>query len=62
VRVAPTVIEGEPALWVYEAGAEQPAYAIVLTWRDGKLARIRDFRYARYVMPGQVTPGQVIPG
>jgi RNA polymerase sigma-70 factor, ECF subfamily len=52
VHVAPTVIEGEPALWVYEADVEPPAYAIVLTWRDGKLVRIRDFRYARYVMPG----------
>jgi RNA polymerase sigma-70 factor, ECF subfamily len=49
-RVVPAVVEGEPGLWVHESGHDAPAYAIVLTWRDGQLSRIRDFRYARYVM------------
>lgn len=44
-------IEGRAGLWIHEAGSAQPAYAIVLDWRaDGTLERIRDFRYARYVI------------
>jgi RNA polymerase sigma-70 factor (ECF subfamily) len=49
LRAEPAVIEGATGLWVHEDGAAQPAYAIVLEWRDGQLAAIRDFRYARYV-------------
>jgi RNA polymerase sigma-70 factor, ECF subfamily len=50
-RVVPTTVEGRAGLWVHEGGGETPAYAIVLDWdEDWQLRRIRDFRYARYVM------------
>ena len=50
-RVEPAVIEGHAGLRVYESDAATPAYAIVLDWNaDGTLQRIRDFRYARYVL------------
>lgn len=53
-RVEAGAVEGRAAVWVYEGGAAQPAYAVVLDWRDdGTVERIRDFRYARYaVAPG----------
>jgi RNA polymerase sigma-70 factor (ECF subfamily) len=49
LKAVPSVIEGACGLWIHEAGATAPVYAIVLEWRDGQLAAIRDFRYARYV-------------
>ncbi|WP_280155552.1 sigma-70 family RNA polymerase sigma factor [Piscinibacter sp. XHJ-5] len=49
LEAVPSVIEGASGLWIREAGAAEPAYAIVLEWRDGQLAVIRDYRYARYV-------------
>jgi RNA polymerase sigma-70 factor, ECF subfamily len=55
-RVEPAAIEGHPGLWLYEAGATQPAYAIVLGWREGRVARIRDFRYAPYVSGEWLSP------
>jgi RNA polymerase sigma-70 factor (ECF subfamily) len=44
-------IEGRAGLWVREGESTRAAYPIVLEWGDGKgLERIRDFRYARYVL------------
>lgn len=57
-RLAPGTVEGRPAALVWEADWEAgsnastlPAYFILLDWRDAGLTQIRDFRYARYVMP-----------
>lgn len=53
LRMTPMSLEGRPALWVNteaDEGAGAAAYVVVLDWRDGKVAAIRDFRYARYAM------------
>jgi RNA polymerase sigma-70 factor (ECF subfamily) len=45
-------IEGRLAVLVYDKTIQsfQPAYFIVITWRDSQVDYIRDYRYARYVM------------
>lgn len=51
LHMTPMNLEGQPALWVNAEGDEgvgAPGYVVVLEWRDGKIAGIRDFRYARY--------------
>jgi RNA polymerase sigma-70 factor (ECF subfamily) len=48
LRAVPSAIEDRCGLWIHEPLNVQP-YAIVLEWRGGQLAVIRDFRYARYV-------------
>ena len=48
-RLAPGLVEGRPAALVYAADGSL-AYFVALTWREGRIATIRDFRYARYVM------------
>lgn len=45
--IAPAMVEGRPAMLVSDADG---SYVVLLAWRDGGLAAIRDFRYARYVM------------
>lgn len=50
-RAEAGTIEGRTGLWVHETDGAVPAYAIVLAWGDGGcVERIRDFRYARYVL------------
>lgn len=48
----PGWVEDRAALLVFEPGHEDeaPRYFVLLEWHGGKLAEIRDFRYARYVM------------
>lgn len=55
-RFAAGVVEGKPAILVYDAheASPQPAYFILLTWEDGRVAFIRDYRYARYVIQDAV--------
>lgn len=50
MHVTSTNIEGRPALWLHQQGDAQvnAAYIVAFDWRDGKLERIRDFRYAFY--------------
>jgi len=44
-------VDGTPAVVVSDpAHLSAPGYFVLLRWQDGKLAAIRDFRYARYVM------------
>ena len=45
-------VENRPAILIYDLreGAAQPAYFVLLTWIDGQVSFIRDYRYARYVM------------
>jgi RNA polymerase sigma-70 factor (ECF subfamily) len=50
VRMELGTVDGRDAILVFEpTGAERPAYFILLGWRDGRVATIRDYRYARYV-------------
>lgn len=53
-RLAPGVVEGRPAVLVRDptAAAGAVAYFVLLEWSEGRVARIRDFRYARYAMEG----------
>ena len=51
LRMAPTWLEGRPALWMEtqaDEGAGAHGYFVVLTLEAGKVTGIRDFRYARY--------------
>ncbi len=51
-QLVPGVIENRPVILVFDTGHEpsRPAYFVLLTWKDGQVALIRDYRYARYVM------------
>jgi RNA polymerase sigma-70 factor (ECF subfamily) len=52
-RVVAGTVDGRPALLVFEPGEERtPGYFILLDWRDGRVASIRDFRFARYATDG----------
>ncbi len=46
-------IEDWLAVLVYDITevSSLPAYFMLLTWRDSQVAFIRDYRYARYVIP-----------
>lgn len=46
--------EGRPALLVRRPGvaAGRPDYVVLLDWQGGRIAKIRDFRYAPYVVDG----------
>lgn len=51
-RFEPGLAEGRPALLVSDPADPTAAirYVVVLDWRDGEIAAIRDFLYAHYVM------------
>jgi RNA polymerase sigma-70 factor (ECF subfamily) len=51
-RLAPGLVEGSPAILVYDTREPSPTlvYCILLQWDAGKVAHIRDYRYARYVL------------
>lgn len=51
-RLGPGLVEGRPAVLVFDAAdaAAKPRYFMLLSWRDDKVASIRDFRYATYAM------------
>jgi RNA polymerase sigma-70 factor (ECF subfamily) len=52
-RVVASVVDGRPALLVFETRDEgTPGYVILLDWRDDGVAAIRDFRFARYALDG----------
>lgn len=46
----PGTIEGRPAALAHDPGrlSDPPIYFVLLSWADGRLIEIRDFRYARY--------------
>ena len=50
-HLAPGLVEGRPAILVFDPGAPSPAprYFMLLQWDGGKVAAIRDFRHAAYV-------------
>jgi RNA polymerase sigma-70 factor (ECF subfamily) len=51
-RVGAGTVEGQPAALVYlpDGPADQPSYFVLLHWIGGRLARIRDFHFARYAV------------
>jgi RNA polymerase sigma-70 factor (ECF subfamily) len=53
-RLVPGLVEGHPAILVLDPNApgEGPKYFILLNWSADKVATIRDFRHARYVIDG----------
>jgi RNA polymerase sigma-70 factor (ECF subfamily) len=53
-RLVPGLVEGRPAILVFdpnEPGAG-PKYFMLLRWSDDKVATIRDFRHAAYIIDG----------
>ena len=56
-HLAPGLVEGRPVALVYAPDGNL-AYFVALTWREDRIATIRDFRYARYIMEA-VSPLQL---
>ena len=52
-HLSPGSVEGRPAILVHDPkkASDQPAYFMLITWDKSQAAFIRDYRYARYVMP-----------
>jgi RNA polymerase sigma-70 factor, ECF subfamily len=53
-HLVPGLVEGRPAILVFDPNAPggPPKYFMLLAWADEKVAAIRDFRYAPYVIEG----------
>ena len=53
-HLVPGSVEGHPAILVFDPNApgSQPKYFMLLDWQAGKVATIRDFRHAPYVIDG----------
>ena len=53
-HLVPGLVEGRPAILVFDPGetAARPRYFILLQWSAGKVATIRDFRHAPYIVDG----------
>jgi RNA polymerase sigma-70 factor (ECF subfamily) len=51
-RLMPGLVEGRPAILVFEPDGGRPVYFVLVGGSEGSIATIRDFRYARYVMDG----------
>jgi RNA polymerase sigma-70 factor (ECF subfamily) len=53
-HLVPGLVEGHPAILVFDPNApgEGPKYFMLLQWSADKVATIRDFRHARYVIDG----------
>jgi RNA polymerase sigma-70 factor, ECF subfamily len=53
-RLVPGLVEGHPAILVLDPNApgEGPKYFILLNWSADKVATIRDFRHATYIVDG----------
>lgn len=51
-RFVPGFVEQRPAMLVFDRHdpSGQPAYFVLLDWADGRVARIRDFLFARYAL------------
>jgi RNA polymerase sigma-70 factor (ECF subfamily) len=43
-------LEGQLALAAFVSDADEPSYFILLTWADGRVQMIRDFRYVPYIV------------
>ena len=53
-HLVPGMVEGHPAILVFDshAAGSDPRYFILLNWQADKVATIRDFRHAPYVIDG----------
>jgi RNA polymerase sigma-70 factor (ECF subfamily) len=53
-RLVPGLVEGRPAILVFDPNAADgpPRYFMLLGWDGDKVATIRDFRYAPYIIDG----------
>lgn len=53
-RLVPGLVEGRPAILVFDPNEPggRPKYFMLLQWSAGKVAAIRDFRHAAYVIDG----------
>ncbi len=50
VRLEVGVVDGRAALLAFQPQAStRPRYVILLTWRDGRVAEIRDYHYVPYI-------------
>jgi RNA polymerase sigma-70 factor (ECF subfamily) len=52
-HLVPGLVEGRPAILVFDptaAGATRPKYFVLLDWQADRVASIRDFRHAPYVI------------
>lgn len=47
-------VDGRPAMLVFDANGpmETPAHFVIVEWRDGRIAEIRDFLFTPYVLEG----------
>ena len=52
VRLEPAWLDGREVLAVFPGEATEPAYFMWIEWKDGQIAFIHDYRYARYVLDG----------
>ena len=52
-HMVPGLVEGRPAILVFDTGDDRrPKYFILLNWSAGRVAAIRDFRHASYIVDG----------
>ena len=53
-HLVPGLVEGRPAILVFDPNEpdSQPKYFMLLGWSADKVATIRDFRHAPYVIDG----------
>ena len=53
-HLVPGLVEGRPAILVFDPGepGAAPKYFMLLQWSAGKVAAIRDFRHAPYIIDG----------
>jgi RNA polymerase sigma-70 factor, ECF subfamily len=53
-HLVPGMMDGQPAILVFDPNVPgaPPKYFVLLSWQDGKVATIRDFRHASYVIEG----------
>ena len=53
-QLVPGLVDGQPAILVFDPGepGAAPKYFMLLQWSAGKVATIRDFRHAPYIIDG----------
>jgi len=53
-HLVPGMMDGQPAILVFDPNAPDapPKYFVLLSWQGDKVATIRDFRHAPYVLDG----------
>ena len=51
-RLEPAFLDGRPGLLATDADDADSRFLILLDWSDGRITRIRDFIFARYIMDG----------